>query len=233
MDPTTNTAELEDKYNKLLEQYNSLSDKVINLQATVARVQAENVITQKVNKTLSQQLDDLQKYSRRSCMVVDGSPIDTNESRESLKERIKEVVCDANIDSGTNFYNNFDKCHRIGPKRDGRQSCIVKFKSHSFREHLYKSKKKLNRNVRFKVSLTKRRIQLLKLANNEILNRGGEVAKVVKFAYADADGNLKLLLHAPTDRGWTHPFQNEDELMDLLSHISSDRGPEPYSDSEY
>ena len=136
---------LEDRYNQLLGKHNKLEATVNNLNATINKIQAENIITQQVNKILHQQFDALQQYSRRSCMVVDRIPVDATESINinNLKNKIKKTVTKSKVETEINFKQNYDKCHRIGPIRDGKQSCIIKFRTHSFREKLYKERKKL------------------------------------------------------------------------------------------
>ena len=92
-------------------------------------VVSEKVIASHVSDLLHEKIDDLQQYSRRNCLILDGLPVTTNESISDLKVKVREtVINDLNIDSAE-FDNEFDKTHRIGPVSDGQnQKVIVRFK---------------------------------------------------------------------------------------------------------
>ena len=49
-----------------------LTARIANLEKTVERLQSELVITKNVNDTLTNEIDDLQQYQRRQCIVIDG-----------------------------------------------------------------------------------------------------------------------------------------------------------------
>ena len=36
-----------------------------------------------------------------------------------------------------------DKCHRLGPTRDGKQSTVVRFRSHAFKKKVYQKRKEI------------------------------------------------------------------------------------------
>ena len=96
-----------------------------------------------VSDLLHEKIDNLQQYSRRNCLVLDDLPVIANESVSDLKVKVKEtVVNDLKIDS-TEFDNEFDQTHRIGPVSDNgqNQKVIVRFKSHSFRLKIYRVRK--------------------------------------------------------------------------------------------
>ena len=165
---------------------------------------------------LSAEIDDQEQYSRRSCLTIDGIQPAKNETANQLYEKIKQLTTNhLNNDSVSpnNFDYEYDKCHRIGPVKNNKQSVIVKFRSDNFRERLYRAKKSAPRGIKFRVSLTKRIIELIKKANLKVDNIEG-----FKFAYADANGNLKLLLNQKSNNGkWTLPFSDIRELDDILS----------------
>ena len=99
------------------------------------QVVSEKAIASHVSDLLHEKIDNLQQYSGRNCLVLDGLPVIANESVSDLKVKVKEtVVNDLKIDS-TEFDNEFDKTLRIGPVSDNgqNQKVIVRFKSHSFR----------------------------------------------------------------------------------------------------
>ena len=82
-----------------------------------------------------------------------------------------------------------DKCHRLGKAKDGKQSTIIRFKSHSFRASVYASRNNIQnkKKLKVKLSLTKRRTRIINYAH-----RITESVPEVKFAYADVNGNLKI-----------------------------------------
>ena len=85
-----------------------------------------------------------------------------------------------------------DKCHRLGKAKDGKQSTIIRFKSHSFRASVYASRSNIQnkKKLKVKLSLTKSRTKIINYAH-----RIAESVPEVKFAYADVNGNVKIHLH--------------------------------------
>ena len=85
-----------------------------------------------------------------------------------------------------------DKCHRLGKAKDGKQSTIIRFKSHSFQASVYASKSNIQNKKKIKVrlSLTKCRTKIINYAHGIT-----ESVPEVKFAYADINDNLKIRLH--------------------------------------
>ena len=167
--------------------------------------------------SLQNELDRHDQYSRRSCLVIDGITPIKNESNNDLIQRIKNLTTDhlkRNSVHPDQFDLEFDKCHRIGKVKDNKQAVIIKFKSDAFRERLYRARKSVPQGIRFRVSLTKRRIDLIENANKAV-----ESIDVIKFAYADVNGNLKILLNQPLNGRWALPFNNLQELNELITEI--------------
>ena len=46
--------------------------RIANLEKTVERLQSELVIAKNVNNILTNEVDDLQQYQRRQCIVING-----------------------------------------------------------------------------------------------------------------------------------------------------------------
>ena len=109
--------------------------------------------------------------------------------------------------------NQIDKCHCIGPlKDDGTQSAIVRFKSHSFQDKAYVNRKKCsNRNLKIKLSLTRKRRKTLTYA----YKIAGKLPNM-NFFYADIHGNLKLRLSKSINNEIVYPFRDKQELFNLL-----------------
>jgi len=137
------------------------------------------------------------------------------EPSEELKTKMKEVVVDQLKDLKiTEFEKNVDKCHRLGPERDGKQASIIRFSTHTFHEKIYSRRKKLSKKVKFKVSLTKRRTELLKFGN-EISSS----VDAVQFAFADPMGNLRVLLKNPIKNRKTIPYESKKDLLFKVANL--------------
>ena len=107
-----------------------------------------------------------------------------------------------------------NKCHRLGKAKDGKQSTIIRFKSHSFRASVYASRNNIQNKKTLKVKwwLAKRRTT--KIINYAI--RITESVPEVKFAYADVNGNLKIRLHEQREGKYTFPFNSTDSLHNIF-----------------
>ena len=225
-------------YEELLETIARLSKRVSVLEGEMCMLRSELVVSSHVNSVLNAQIDDQEQYSRRSCMIVDGILPTTKESTHDLKLKIQKIITKSEDPedlggkppiSVKQFNEEFDKCHRVGPVKNGRQSAIVKFKSHGFREEIYRRRKTITKKTgnKLRISLTRHRSQLLAKANFL-----AEQVKRVKFAFADVDGNLRLLLNQPFRDRWTVPFTSEQELELKLVELG-DEGDGYYSDLSY
>ena len=99
-----------------------------------------------------------------------------------------------------------DKCHRIGPinTKDGTQSTIFQFKTHSFREALYLKRKKCHKKQKNKLSLIKGRRKTVAY----VYNNADKLPEIDIF-YADTvilNFVLKMLsiknLSTPSEMSW-------------------------------
>lgn len=205
----------------LKKRISDMEEKFSNLENVNMKLESEIAVTKKVNSILEDQVDSLQQYQRRSCMIIDGIPPVKNGTKEDMlqiKSKIKKIVTTKLDVSSASFEDNFDKCHRLGPVKNGKQSTIIRFRTHSFREKLYLDRKNLDsNNIRFRVSLTSKRIELLKQANEMIKENNNNL---FKFAYADVSGNLRILLNKSVDNRWSYPFTNTIELNDLVLKLA-------------
>ena len=57
-----------------------LTARITNLKKTVERLQSELVITKNVKDVLTNEVDDLQQYQWRQCIVIDGPQSAQNET---------------------------------------------------------------------------------------------------------------------------------------------------------
>ena len=143
-----------------------LTARIANLEKTVERLQSELVITKNVNDILTNEVDDLQQYQQCQCIVIDGLQTTPNKTITQVTKKAENALAQHLKLDPDEVVNQIDKCHCIGPlKDDGTQPAIVRFKSHSFREKAYVNRKKCtNRNIKIKLSLTRKRRKTLTYA---------------------------------------------------------------------
>ena len=119
------------------------------------RLETELSILRETVDTFRLSLDDLEQYSRRSCLRISGI-------RESLNEDTDKIVLDVAKDIGASISpSDIDRSHRVGKPRDGKpREIIVKMSTYKARQTLISNRKKLKdtrRNVYINEDLTKAR----------------------------------------------------------------------------
>ena len=178
---------------ELKETVKSLSVNVVQLQKDMDVLNSDLKISTNVSNVLRAEVDNLQQYSRRYSIVLDGVAPKQNESIAVVEKDVKTILTNKFSVNPAKLDQEFDKAHRIGVVRDGKQSIIVRFKSHSFRAQLYAERKKYqgkpNNNCKLRISLTAHRRKLLNTAKDKI--QGHEK---IAFAYANINGDIKIRL---------------------------------------
>ena len=102
-----------------------LSARIANLEKTVERLPSELVITKNVNDILTNEVDDLQQYQQRQCIVIDGLQTTPNETITQVTEKAENVLAQHLKLDPDEVVNQIDKCHSIDLlKDDGTQSAI-------------------------------------------------------------------------------------------------------------
>ena len=136
-----------------------IAARIANLESTVESLQSELVITKNVNDILTNEFDHLQQYQWRQCIVIDSLQTTPNETISQITQKAENALAQHLKLDPDEVVNEIGKCHRIGQlKNDGTWSTIVRFKSHSFREKAYVSRKKcINHNIKIRLSLTRKR----------------------------------------------------------------------------
>ena len=161
-------------------------------------------VTQWVNSLLEAKIDCQEQYSRRPCLVINGinEPADDENDLDNVAETLaKESDISKDI-----IIKNIDKTHLIGKTDEkGLQRRTVKFTSSSFKEKVFKKPKKnikkkslktkrkkqpIKLKINLQPSLTKNRLRMLEYAKEKL-----DDVEEVKFIYADAHGNLKVVLN--------------------------------------
>ena len=190
-----------------------LTARIANPEKAVERLQSDLVITKNVNNLLTNEVDGLQQYQRRQCIVIDGLQTTPNETISQITLKTENVLAQHLKLDPDEVVNQSDKCNCIGPLMDdGTQWTIVRFKSHSFQEKAYVNRKKCaNSNITIKLSLTRKRRKTLTYAykiSDKLPN--------VNLFYADIHGKLKIRLNEPINNKIVYPFRDKQELLNLF-----------------
>ena len=209
-------------------------ERVGRLEGNVSAMKGELAVVRNVNTLLSRQPDEVDSYSRRSCMIVTGlqKPENDEKNEDDALNVISAVAKEAGIDEN-DFRKHVDKIHPIGGAKNGNQARIIKFTTHSFKKKVFlqhkrnkkidNGKKKKNpkhkSQMRLNVqpSLSRNRIDLLRKANEVI-----ESNENFKFAYAHMHGNLKFLLNKPLNRKHVKHFRSEEDINIISAYCEED-----------
>ena len=207
-----------EKIDELIRKLGEKDKTIEELKVRVGGLETRVAVLENTNKLLDRKCDDLESYTRRQNLRIVGipEPDDGSENAEACLEKVKEEIAKLD-DVHLNLDMAIDRAHRVGPKRDRagnptERAMIVRFTSWRIRTQVYTKRKKdgQNNGARFYVDLTKRRADLRKTAVEK--TRGN--AKV-KFAYADVNNNICLLLAD----GKKKVFNSEQELDAILADL--------------
>ena len=112
-----------------------------SLEKTVDALKSEFPVVNNVNTKLSIELDDLHQYQCRACTLVDRLNLREKENEDQITEKVKNLLNHILWINEEKLQQEFDKCHHLGPVKDGQQTSIVCFKSHKFnKEEVYKKR---------------------------------------------------------------------------------------------
>ncbi len=186
---------LEEKFD---EKYQEYDKKIENLERRVDEL--EGLV--KVIERLEERIDDSEQYSRRMCLRINGVPLPKDDKKEDCVEKVHELIKEAGVDLTKDA---IDRAHRIGRiSEDGKQQIIVRFKSFRDRTMVYRSRKKCKKAAMY-LDLTKRRLELLFWAKDEIKNRSA-----FEFAFADINCNIGVKMKS----GNFFFFRSEQEFQE-------------------
>ena len=71
-------------------------------------------VSETVNNLLKKKVDDLEAYSRRSCIHVNGLQKDDHENNDNLRKTVVENISSKTGISKDNIERSIDKLHRTG-----------------------------------------------------------------------------------------------------------------------
>ena len=204
---------LSQEIDKLVEE--KVKIKTAELSKSVESLQSDNQKLKdsisKLEAKLTTKMDDLEQYSRRSCVRIAGIPESTNENTD---ETVLELTERLNIDISP---RDIDRSHRVGPQpteatsiADGAQptrprEIIVKLKSYQARLRLLQARKTLRDNkekVYINEDLTKTRKSLAFECRK--LRRERKILRTWVY-----DGNIFM-----TERGGTKLKVTQDSELD-------------------
>ena len=193
---------------------NSLEQTVLELlplKDKVEKLNDRNAVLNTVTGELSKEVERLQQYSWRNCIVIEGIKLHRNETIESLEGKVQSAVIEDLGISKSEYDSEFDKTHRIGPVRNNNeQRVIVRFKKHSMCEKIYAQRKK-SKKIKVKPSLTNFRLKTLNSTKERF-----EKSNHVDFIYADIHGNLKIRFKNAVHGRFVYTFYDEAELSELI-----------------
>ena len=178
-------------------------------------------------------MDDLEAYSRRPCTILSRVQKPKKESRENIKTSVLENLQETGLPL-EEIERNIDKLHRVGrfDHETQTQPIIVKFRTYSFKEKIYHQWKKLAKGIKISPSLTKRRSDILQQVQHikeESSNDSPNEEGIVKFAFADAHGTLKIVLTKSYKNRHVFAFDSVLEYFQILNKVST-KGRYPYED---
>ena len=121
-------------------------------------------VTRNANSLLEQEVNNLQQYQRRACIIADGITPVKDETEEQITTKTKNFLIKNVGFTERKVNEELDKCHRLGKAKEGKQFTIIRFKSHSFRaSSVYASRSNIQKRkkLKLKLSLTKRRTKII------------------------------------------------------------------------
>ena len=125
----------------LTNEIENLTKRVSVLEVKLVQQEAQLFIAMNTSEILSCEIDKMNQYSQRSCLIVDGLKLPNSDETENVEEKVKNVLQNELEISAEEIDSEFDKAHRVGPIIDDEQRVIVRFKSHNFRSNLYHKRK--------------------------------------------------------------------------------------------
>ena len=213
---------------KLIDERSSLilnNDKRINrLQGELTLLRSQVAIKDSVTKGLQNEIARLQQYTRRYSLTIAGIPKPPNEKPENLRKIVEEIIDETD---STVTAVDIDKLHRNGPYKDGNQDVIVRLKSHSAKEAVYKARKSLpaaKKEIKIRPSLGPFQKRLLQEAKETVdeISQHSNLINPPHFVLADVHGNLQVKFKEKTTKqrkrnGMFVPFNSIDQLTRIIA----------------
>ena len=97
-------------------------------------------VTRNTNSLLVQEVDNRQQYQRHASIIVDSITPVKDETEEQIMTKTKNFLIKNLVFEERKVNEELNKCRRLGKAKDGEQSTIIRFKSHSFQASVYASR---------------------------------------------------------------------------------------------
>ena len=203
-------------------------EKKINVNETkILHMDSLMFVKDRVIEELQKQLNDLQQYTRRYSVIVNGIKVKQGrETNDDLRVEVNKLLEEANVSDVTK--NEVDKFHRNGPRKDDEQSIIIRFKSHSAKEEFYKKRKNIKRRyTKIYPSLTSTNRSLLEssrkfLEENHNESTDGELLNPPHFVLADMHGNISVKMKYEHKNRLFFNFSSIQQLMRIINTCQED-----------
>ena len=236
---------LEQRIIQLLEDAKTKDDRMKKLEDRITQLEADELknasylsVQRNVSTLLSNRVAQLEQYTRRYSVVVSGIERKAGETRESLRAEIDSLLQEA---GSTTKMSDVDKLHRNGPRKGSQQDIIVRFKTHEAKEHFYKKRKNINREVWVKPSLSQHNYNLLRDAKDLVkpyTSNPETYDNPPEFVFANVHGDLQVkLANATTDGVMFYSFNSIQQLFEIMNkadnriaYIASDKDRSRFDD---
>ena len=206
---------MKDKLLNVEKRLEELENKNKILEEKVVLLESEKAINNNVTKLLSEEVDRLDQYHRRSNIVIANILKPEHETQEELINKVHETLKDLSI---PNVIPEIDKLHRVGKtrERNGKQTqdIIVRFRTHTARYQVYDNRKRTT-NVKIRPNLTKKRDKL-RYEATELVKDNDKV----HFIFSDAHGDIKVRLNNQFKGKYVFLIKSLEELEELLEKIN-------------
>ena len=163
-------AESKDAQIKVTESLQNLSDKLDEIEAEnkkkdekITQLEERVKELEKEKKDIYDNIDEMEQYSRRNCLLLHGVRENSNENTDDIVVKTISENLDIDIQK-----EDLDRTHRVGKgnRADGKaRPIIIKFARYNVRRNVYSNKRKLKgKSLLITESLTAARVRLLKQA---------------------------------------------------------------------
>ena len=163
-------AESKDAQIKVTESLQNLSDKLDEIEAEnkkkdekITQLEERVKELEKEKKDIYGNIDEMEQYSRRNCLLLHGVRENSNENTDDIAVKTISENLDIDIQK-----EDLDRTHRVGKgnRADGKaRPIIIKFARYNVRRNVYSNKRKLKgKSLLITESLTAARVRLLKQA---------------------------------------------------------------------
>ena len=164
-----------------------------------------------VLNSLDKRIEESEQYSRRYCLRMYGVKMPSQGERENMMKKVEDVL--TRLDCGVGI-DAVDRAHRIGQvttDQNGtqQQQVIVRFNSFSQRTKVYRKRKSI-KDVKIRLDLTRKRLGILKDADDMTKSRDD-----ITFVFAD----INCRLAAKLANGDFIFFESIDDLNEKLDSI--------------